>query len=197
MAGNEAVAIFVADLRRLAIQLPTIAIVAAACGTLIALATDVPYNYPTADVSAVLTVLVAIVVVSGRIAAALLRESATKGLGADATSSTRGAVLPLAWVVMLMLLCGWAAIVLAASAIAYSPRALNTSWAYELALRNLGRVGVATVCCVVFAVQYVGALLAWQHRSQVIIELGQLVRRIEHELHRLASDIIGTDRREP
>ena len=94
-----------------------------------------------------------------------------------------------------MLLCGWAAIVLGVSAIGYSPRALDTAWAYELALRNMWRVGVAIVCCVIFAIEYAGALLAWRHRSRVIIELRRLWRQMETELHRLASDIITTGRR--
>ena len=193
MVRNQAVDALVADLRRLGIQLPTIAIVAATCGTLLALVTRVPYDYPTGEVSAALAVLVAAVVLWGRIAAALLRASATRGGGATMTYGP--AAIPLAWVLLLMLLLGWVAIVLGVSAIAYSPGALNTSWAYDWALRNMWRVGVATVCCVIFAIEYVTALLAWRHRSLVVIEMRHLWRHMETELHRLASDIITTGRR--
>ena len=194
MVRNQAVVALVTDLRRLGIQLPTIALVAATCGTLLALVTRVPYDYPAGEVSAALAVLVAAVVVWGRIAAALLRASATQG-GSEATSTYGPAALPLAWVLLVMLLCGWAAIVLGVSAIAYSPPALDTAWAYELALHNMWRVGVATVCCVIFAIEYVTALLAWRHRSLVVIEMRHLWRHMETELHRLASDIITTGRR--
>ena len=121
---------------------------AATCGTLLALVTRVPDDYPSGEVSAALAVTVAAVVVWGRIAAALLRASATQG-GGEAATTYGLAAIPLAWVLVLMLLCGWAAIVLGVSAIAYSPDALNTSWAYEWALRNMWRVGVATLCCVI------------------------------------------------
>ena len=102
------------------------------------------------------------------------------------------AAIPLAWALLLMLLLGWVAIVLGVSAIAYSPGALNTSWAYDWALRNMWRVGVATVCCVIFVIEYVAALLAWRHRTLVVIEVRHLWRQMETELHRLAADIITT-----
>ena len=196
MVGNQALAALAADLRRLAIQLPTIAIVAATFATLMALATRVPYDYPSSEVSAALSVLVAVVVVWGRIATALLRASATQGQQVETTTSWGRATTPLAWLLLLMLFCGWAAIVLGLAAIAYSPAALDTSWAYAWALQNLSRVGVATLCCVIFAVEYVAALLAWRYRSQVVIELRQLWLRIESDLHRLASEVIA-DRRGP
>jgi hypothetical protein len=195
VVGNQALVALVADLRRLGIQLPTVAIVAATCGTLLAVATRVPYDYPAGEVSAALAVLVAVVVVWGRMAAAVLRASATQSRGGSATASCGPAALPLAWVLLLMLLCGWVAIVLGVSAIAYSPGALDTSWAYDWALRNMWRVGVATVCGVVFAIEYVAALLAWRHRSRVGVEVRQLWRQMETEVHRLASDIIATGRR--
>jgi hypothetical protein len=195
VAGNQALVALGADLRRLGVQLPTIAVVAATFATLMALATRAPYDYPTSDVSAALAVLVAVVVVSGRIASALLRAAATQGEQANATARRERAAAPLVWVLLVMLLCGWAAIVLGVSAIAYSPAALDTSWAYAWALRNLWRVGVATLWCVIFAVEYVAALLAWRHRSRVAVELRQLWVRIESELHRLASDAIATGRR--
>ena len=197
MVGHQALVAFAADLRRLGIQLPTIAVVAAAFATLMALATRVPYDYPAGDVSAALAVLVAVVVVWGRIAAALLRASANQGEQAKASTSWGRTATPLAWVLLLMLLCGWAAIVLGVSAIAYSPAALDTDWAYTWALQTMWRVGVATLCCVIFAVEYVGALLAWRHRSRVVIELRQLSLLIESELRRLASDVIASGRRGP